>query len=120
MNEPAVNQDDESLVLPLILTNKNDLHRAYMPFITGGGLFVRTQKTYQMGEEVYLLLTLMDDIEKFPVSGKVVWLTPKGAQSGLPHGIGVQLTGDDGETIHKKIETFLAGYSNSERRTDTM
>jgi type IV pilus assembly protein PilZ len=34
---------------------------AYMPFIAGGGLFVPSTKDYSLGDEVYLLVKLLDD-----------------------------------------------------------
>ena len=90
-----------------------------MPFIKDGGLFIPTQKQYQLGDEVFLLLNLMDEPEKIPVAGKVVWITPKGAQGNRAAGIGVQFTGDD-ETAKNKIEAYLAGALGSDRPTHTM
>ena len=66
-------------VLSLSIKEKSALFAAYMPFVKGGGLFIPTSKSYKMGEEVFMLLTLMEDPVKLPVSGKVVWVTPTGA-----------------------------------------
>jgi type IV pilus assembly protein PilZ len=90
-----------------------------MPFITDGGLFIPTNKQYQLGDEVFMLLKLMDEPEKIPVAGKVIWVTPKGAQGNKVAGIGVQFTGDD-NIARNKIETFLAGALKSDRVTHTM
>jgi type IV pilus assembly protein PilZ len=90
-----------------------------MPFIQGGGLFIPTSKQYQLGEEVFMLLKLMEEPEKIPVAGKIIWVTPKGAQGNKVAGIGVQFTGD--ETMAKdKVETYLAGALSSDRLTHTM
>tara|TARA_B100001059_G_C17656884_1_gene487441 strand:+ start:377 stop:715 length:339 start_codon:yes stop_codon:yes gene_type:complete len=106
-------------ILSLTIKDKAVLYAAYMPFIQGGGLFIPTGKQYELGEEVFMLLKLMDEPEKIPVAGKVVWLTPKGAQGNKVAGIGVQFTGDD--TIAKnKVETYLAGALQSDRLTHTM
>jgi type IV pilus assembly protein PilZ len=72
-----------------------------------------------LGDEVFLLLNLMDEPEKIPVAGKVIWVTPKGAQGNRSAGIGVQFNGED-ETAKNKIETYLAGSLNSDRPTHTM
>ncbi len=106
-------------ILTLTIKDKAVLYAAYMPFIKHGGLFIPTAKTYQLGDEVFLLLNLMDEPEKIPVAGKVVWITPKGAQGNRAAGIGVQFNGDD-ETAKNKIETYLAGSLNSDRPTHSM
>lgn len=106
-------------ILSLTVSNKEDLYRAYMPFIGSGGLFIPTTRSYQLGEEVFMLLTLMDEPDKIPVAGKVVWVTPKGAQGGKTPGIGIQLSGDDAALVGK-IETYLAGALGSGRRTNTL
>jgi type IV pilus assembly protein PilZ len=67
-------------ILSLTIKDKSALYAAYMPFIKNGGLFIPTTKEYQLGDEVFMLLTLMDEKEKLPVAGKIVWITPKGAQ----------------------------------------
>ena len=68
-------------ILSLAIKDKGALYNAYMPFVKGGGIFVPTAKRYTLGDEVFILLTLMDDKERLPVAGKVIWITPPGAQS---------------------------------------
>jgi type IV pilus assembly protein PilZ len=106
-------------ILSLTIKNKEELYRSYMPYITNGGLFVATQRDYQLGEEVFMLLDMMDEPDKIPVSGKVIWVTPRGAQGGKKAGIGIQLSADD-NTIVTKIETYLAGALGTGRLTHTM
>ena len=106
-------------ILSLTIRDKAVLYAAYMPFVRDGGLFVPTTKQYQVGDEVFMLLTLMDDPEKIPVAGRVVWITPRGAQSNRAAGIGVQFIGDD-HTANQRIEAYLAGILESEKPTHTM
>jgi len=106
-------------ILTLTIKDKAVLYAAYMPFIKNGGLFIPTSKSYHLGDEVFLLLNLMDEPEKIPVAGKVIWVTPKGAQGNRAAGIGVQFNGEE-ETAKNKIETYLAGSLNSDRPTHTM
>jgi type IV pilus assembly protein PilZ len=106
-------------ILSLTIRDKAVLYAAYMPFIVDGGLFVPTTKTYQVGDEVFMLLTLMEEPEKLPIAGKVVWITPRGAQSNRAAGIGVQFIGGDG-VANKKIESYLAGILESDKPTHTM
>ena len=108
-------------ILSLTIKDKSALYAAYMPFVKNGGLFIPTNKSYQLGDEVFMLLTLMDEAEKIPIAGKVVWLTPRGAQGSRAAGIGVQFN-DEEETAmaNAKIENHLAGSLQSDRPTHTM
>lgn len=106
-------------ILSLTIKDKAVLYAAYMPFIQNGGLFIPTSKSYRLGDEVFMLLNLMDEPEKIPVAGKVVWVTPKGAQGNRAAGIGVQFSDQD-DTASNKIETYLAGSLDSDRPTHTM
>ena len=58
--------------------------------------------------------------ERLPVAGKVIWITPKGAQNKRSQGIGVQFSEQDGGETQKKIESALAGGVDSDRPTYTM
>jgi len=106
-------------ILSLTIKDKSVLYAAFMPFIKHGGLFIPTNKSYKLGDEVFMLLNLMDEPEKIPVAGKVVWITPKGAQGSRAAGIGVQFNEGD-STARNKIETYLAGALKSDRPTHTM
>jgi type IV pilus assembly protein PilZ len=107
-------------VLSLAIKEKAALYAAYMPFIKGGGLFIPTNKTYKMGEEVFMLLSLLDDPNKLKVVGNVAWITPV-TQGGRPQGIGVQFNPQDGGTeARNKIEALLGGVLKSSRPTHTM
>ena len=59
-------------ILTLTIKDKNALYAAYMPFISNGGLFIPTSRKYQLGDEVFMLLTLMEDQERIPVAGAVM------------------------------------------------
>ena len=77
-------------ILSLTIKDKAVLYAAYMPYVINGGLFIPTNKSYSIGAEVFVLLNLMDEPEKIPVAGKVVWVTPKGGQGNRSAGIGIQ------------------------------
>ena len=91
-----------------------------MPFVKNGGLFIPTPKVYKVGDEVFMLLTLMEEAEKIPIAGKIVWITPIGAQGNRASGIGVQFSDQDKGTARNKIETYLAGALKADRPTHTM
>lgn len=107
-------------ILSLSIKEKNSLYAAYIPFIKNGGLFIPTGKPYQLGDEVFILLHLMDEPERIPVAGKVVWVTPRGASGRRTPGIGVQFNVDDKGGTRQKIEDLLGGSLNTEKPTHTM
>ena len=55
-----------------------------------------------------------------PVAGRVIWVTPKGAQGKRTAGIGVQFSDQDGGSTQKKIENYLAGALGGDKPTHTM
>lgn len=107
-------------ILTLNIKDKSALFAAYMPFIGNGGLFIPTDKSFQLGDEVFVLLTLMEGGDRIPVAGRVIWITPERAQGKRVRGIGVQFNEQDGGVTQRKIETLLAGALNSDRPTHTM
>ncbi len=107
-------------ILSLTIKDKSALYAAYMPFIKNGGLFIPTVKPYRIGDEVFMLLTLMDEKDKLPVAGRIVWVTPRGAQGNRTSGIGVQFSELDNGATRNKIENHLAAALKSERQTHTM
>lgn len=105
-------------ILNIQFKNKDDLFKAYMPFVNNGGLFIPTIKEFQINDELFILLHLPGEVEKTPVSTKVVWITPRGAQEKKVSGIGVQFK-DDG-IARSKIENVLGGLLNSDLPNLTM
>lgn len=107
-------------VLSLAIKEKAALYAAYMPFVKGGGLFIPTNKSFKVGDEVFMLLSLLDDPVKLKVVGHVIWLTPV-TQGSRPQGIGVQFSDKDGgNEARNKIEALLGGALKSARPTHTM
>lgn len=107
-------------ILTISIKDKSALYAAYMPFVINGGLFIPTNREYEMGQEVFLLLNLMEETERLPLVGKVVWKTPPRSGGYRSSGIGVQFSDQDGGVARNKIETYLAGTLTSDRSTHTM
>ncbi len=108
-------------ILSLAVKDKAQLYGAYMSYLKEGGIFVPTVKRYFIGDEVFVLLTLPESNERLPVAGKVVWVTPPGAQGNRPAGIGVQFAdSSEGDQVKVKIEAQLAGMLTSDKLTHTM
>ena len=97
------------------------LAAAFMPHLRNGGIFIPTSRNYRLGDQVYMLLSLMDDPAKLPVAGTVAWVTPPGAQGNKQQGIGVQFSADEsGQSVRRKIENLLGNALGSARPTHTL
>ena len=108
-------------VLSLTIRERAALYAAYMPFLHNGGLFVPTTKSCHLGDEIFLLLSLMQDEHRYPVAGKVGWITPAGAGHNRTQGVGLQFPDDDaGRRIRLRIEEILGTALASSRATHTI
>jgi type IV pilus assembly protein PilZ len=107
--------------ISLNIKEKAILYAAYMPYLKGGGIFVPTARAYNLGDEIFMLVSLLDDPSKVPVAGKVVWITPPGAHGNRVQGVGVQFKDDEsGAAMRKRIENLLGGHLQNARPTHTM
>ncbi len=108
-------------VIQLVFREKGALYAAYIPLLKDGGLFVPTNRDYKLGEDIYLLLSLPDDPQRYPVAGKVAWLTPANASGGRTQGVGVRFPADDKTALLKlRIEEILGTQISSSRPTQTV
>ena len=114
--------DDVKVVRPKVLSvsikDKKTLHSAFMPFLKNGGIFVPTENRYLVGDEVFLILKLLDDAQ-FAVSGVVSWTTPSGAQASRTAGVGIHLQGAEGAKLKEYVQAELADFPQPQRPTHT-
>ncbi|KTC74387.1 type 4 fimbrial biogenesis protein PilZ [Legionella birminghamensis] len=111
---------EEVPIINCAYSSESALYMAYMPFLTNGGLFVRTLQSYPIGSKVVLLVNLPNEAEAYRVNAKVAWVTPRGSQGSKPPGLGFQFIDPDSRNFANKIETHLAGMLKSSQMTDTM
>jgi type IV pilus assembly protein PilZ len=108
-------------VIQLVFREKGALYAAYISVFTDGGLFVPTTRDYRLGDDIYLLLTLPEDPQRYPVAGKVGWITPANASGGRTQGVGVRFPGDEKTRLLKaKIEELLGTSIQSSKPTQTI
>jgi type IV pilus assembly protein PilZ len=107
--------------MQLAIKEKAALYAAYIPFFAEGGIFVPTPREYRLGDDVYVLLTLPEDTQRYPVAGRVAWVTPARAAGNRTQGIGIQFPNDDKSRVLKaRIEEILGSALASERPTQTI
>ncbi|MFN3416196.1 MAG: PilZ domain-containing protein [Caldimonas sp.] len=108
-------------VIQLVFREKGALYAAYISVFADGGLFVPTTREYRLGEDIYLLLSLPDDPQRYPVAGKVAWITPANASGGRTQGVGVRFPNDEKSRLLKlKIEELLGTAIQSAKPTQTL
>jgi type IV pilus assembly protein PilZ len=108
-------------VIQLAIKEKSALYAAYIPLFAEGGVFIPTTREYRLGDDVYVLLSLPDDNQRYPVAGKVAWVTPAKAAGSRTQGVGIQFPRDEKTHILKlKIEEILGSHLSSDRSTQTI
>ena len=92
MNDVAVPEalSQRPGVFTLVIRSKAALYAAWIPLLRGGGIFLPSNRPHALGEEVLILLSLLDDPNKIPLQGHVAWINPAHSAGNRPQGIGVQ------------------------------
>lgn len=107
-------------VIQLAIKEKGALHAAYIPMFQEGGIFVPSTREHRLGDDVYVLLTLLDDPQRYPVAGKVAWITPARASGNRTQGVGIRFPKDEKSAqLKAKIEQLLGAALQSDRPTQT-
>jgi len=118
---PAPSTAARPSVVQLAIKEKAALYAAYIPLFKEGGVFIPTAREYQLGADVYVLMTLPDDTQRYPVAGKVAWITPAKAAGNRTQGVGVRFPNDEKSRLLKlKIEEILGAHLASDRPTQTI
>ena len=108
-------------IIQLAIKEKAALYAAYIPLFKEGGIFVPSNRDYQLGDDVYVLLTLPDDTQRYPVAGKVAWITPGRAAGNRIQGIGVRFpSGEKSQQLKTIIEDMLGTLLASDSPTQTI
>jgi type IV pilus assembly protein PilZ len=108
-------------VIQLAIKEKAALYAAYIPLFTDGGVFIPTAREYKLGDDVYVLLTLPEDPQRYPIAGKVAWVTPGKAAGNRTQGVGIRFPPDEKSKLLKvKIEEILGAHLASDRPTQTI
>lgn len=101
-------------VIQLAIKEKAALYAAYIPLFSEGGIFIPTSRDYKLGDDIYVLLSIPDDPQRYPVAGKVAWVTPAKAVGNRTQGVGILFPRDEKSRLLKiKIEEILGANIGS-------
>ena len=108
-------------VIQLAIREKAALYAAYIPMFAEGGIFIPSDRDYRLGDDVYVLITLPEDHQRYPVAGKVAWITPARASGNRTQGVGVRFPNDEKSVqLKARIEQILGSALGSDRPTQTI
>ncbi|MEI6600794.1 MAG: PilZ domain-containing protein [Comamonadaceae bacterium] len=108
-------------VIQLAIKEKAALYAAFIPLFAEGGMFIPSVRDYKLGDDVYVLLSLPGDPERYPVAGKVAWITPAKATNNRTQGVGIRFPeGPKSQALRQRIEAILGDLLASDRQTQTV
>lgn len=119
---PGLNTSSKSKlpIVPLRFKNANQLYKSYMPWLKNGGLFVPTNKRFEMGQEVLLMVVLPETNDKLPAAGVVAWACPKDVTGHNKPGVGVEFIDEEGVALRLRIEGMLIEQMKTKAPTYTL
>lgn len=121
LNSPPAAAVPRPSVIQLAIKEKAALYAAYIPLFAEGGIFIPTTRSHRLGDELYVLMSLPDDVQRYPVVGQVAWVTPSGAAGNRTQGVGIRFPADEKSRLLKlKIEEVLGTHLASDRATQTV
>ena len=108
-------------VIQLSIKEKAALYAAYISIFAEGGIFIPSTREYHLGDDIYVLITLPHDTQRYPIAGKVAWITPARSSANRTQGIGIRFPKDDkAADLRSKIEIALGDVLHSDRPTQTV
>ena len=118
---PVASSTPRPSVIQLAIKEKAALYAAYIPMFAEGGIFIPSARDHKLGDDVYVLITLPDDPQRYPVAGKVAWITPARATGNRTQGVGIRFPKDEkSKQLKVKIEQILGAALGSDRPTQTI
>ena len=68
---PASLHTPRPSVIQLSIKEKAALYAAYISIFAEGGIFIPSTREYHLGDDIYVLITLPHDTQRYPIAGKV-------------------------------------------------
>lgn len=103
-----------SRILSIVFNDAKMVSATYMAFIQGGGIFIPTDTSFQLGEKLIALIDLPGNSESQLVTGIVVWIDSAKAEKSGSRGVGIQLQESDSK-VRLMIESCIASLASSKK-----
>ena len=69
------------------LVDRTSIYNSYMSFLNNGGVFIASDDTFAMGDEVVLVLEVGEAADRFPLKTTVCWINPVRGSTTRPRGV---------------------------------
>ena len=103
------------------LVDRTSIYNSYMSFLNNGGVFIASDDTFAMGDEVLLVLEVGEAADRFPLRPTVCWINPVRGSTTRPRGVGLAFDNSDtAKQARHYIENSLAGLLDLPRPTYTI
>jgi type IV pilus assembly protein PilZ len=120
MAENDTGDSAEAVRIEIMFKEYASFIKVYMPNITNGGLFIRTDNPLPLDAPVKLRMRLPEDTQDLEVDGRVVWTFVKGSKKAfLPKGMGIQFVNMRPEYA-QKIKKIVDRFRNEIDRSSIM
>ncbi len=90
------------------INSVEELYSSYMSFVSNGGLFIPSNREVKLGEDIFVVISLPNSPERFPINGKIIWITPR-VHGHRQTGFGIQFSSEEGRKLNDMIVNQLAG-----------
>lgn len=116
------NNTTNKLLQNVNILDKRELYRSYMPFIKTGGLYIPFNNDIaphkiSLGQNIFIILTLLDSPKKHPIPGKVVWIQRAGLNKGFGFAFGDTTPS---KLLKEQIENLILELSLKKEPTYTL
>lgn len=103
----------------VVIQDKRELYRCYLPFIKGGGIYLPFSDDVNInlvspGQKVFIVFSMLDSKQKIPIHGKVVWIC-KGKGYGVAFGDSAPM-----KALKENIENNILDLSAKKEPTYTI
>lgn len=120
MAENKKGDSAEPVRIEIMFKEYGSFIKVYMPSITNGGLFIRTDNPLPLDSPVLLRMRLPEETEDIEVDGRVIWSFAKGSKKVFPpKGMGIQFVNMSDEHS-RKIKKIADRFRNEIERAAIM
>ena len=108
-------------MVQVALADRTSIYNSYMSFLTHGGVFIASDDTFTIGDEVLLVLEVGEAADRFPLKTTVCWINPVRGSTTRPRGVGLAFdNGDTAKQARHYIENSRSGLLDLPRPTYTI
>lgn len=108
---------DKQVFIQLYFKARHHLYMSYMPDVQTFGLFVPTSRDLEIGQNIHVLLKILDEPERSFISARVIDKREAGNKAEKPKGLFLQFDDENSLELKNKIDELLSDFTpNTEQK----